>query len=412
MIFFQLFIIIVQQQAVADNTGPPGKKCMSKKSRNMAEVAKEEGVKPCCNPGCDQPGTKSCSACKTSYYCSVICQTAHWSHHKEECDGHLRKVGQANLDKAKSFDRENNYVQTLRYGEIATTKLKLLKDRRLETVQAINRALRYKFDSLQLLGRHKEAHECIKECYTLWAMNHLRNPGSMTAALAFIESCIHNKEFEDAERYARHAYFMIAEMTDNFIPSDQYPQFLADVSFELARAIHRLAKANGIPPAEKQKAGEEAIALARKALEIHTQLHGREHNKVAADLLTLAEILAYFNNSDDDDIPLLYQESIAIYRRVEENSSVNVGVCERSFALFYLIRANNARSANEVDRELADLEQALTHFIETARICKIVDRVEKAEQATEGIILIEERIRQIEIAKAAAEAAAAATSRG
>ena len=51
--------------------------------------------KPCFNPGCDQPGTK---ACKTTAYCSVSCQTADWAHHKEECDGHLRKVGKVNLD--------------------------------------------------------------------------------------------------------------------------------------------------------------------------------------------------------------------------------------------------------------------------------------------------------------------------
>ena len=102
----------------------------------MAEVVAE--VKPCSNPGCDQPGTKSCSACKTTFYCCVICQTADWTKHKEECDGHLRKVGKANLEKALGFYRQQNWMQALRYGELAATKLKQLKDRRLETVQTID----------------------------------------------------------------------------------------------------------------------------------------------------------------------------------------------------------------------------------------------------------------------------------
>ena len=72
-------------------------------------------VKPCSNPGCDQPGTKSCSACKSSFYCCVSCQTADWAHHKEECDGHLRKVGKANLFKAEGFEQILNWAQTRRY---------------------------------------------------------------------------------------------------------------------------------------------------------------------------------------------------------------------------------------------------------------------------------------------------------
>ena len=199
-------------------------------------------METCSNPGCDQPGTNKCSACKTIFYCGPICQTADWTHHKEECQGHLRKVGKANLSKANGFHQQQNWVQALRYAKLAATKLKQLKDRRLETVEAINDALICKYDALQFTARHKEALECIKECYTLWAMNHMRNPGSIYAALLLIQSCLHNGEYEDAERYARHAYFMIAEMTDNFIPADQQPQFLADVSYFLASYLdwHKL----------------------------------------------------------------------------------------------------------------------------------------------------------------------------
>ena len=89
----------------------------------MAEAAE---VKPCSNPGCDQPGTKSCSACKTTFYCCVICQTVDWTNHKEERQGHLCKVGMANLAKVKGFFEQQNFEQSLRYAEIAATKLKQL----------------------------------------------------------------------------------------------------------------------------------------------------------------------------------------------------------------------------------------------------------------------------------------------
>ena len=351
-------------------------------------------METCSNPGCDQPGTSSCSACKTTFYCSVICQTANWTHHKEECPGHLLKVGMANLAKAKGFQQQQNWVQTLRYGELAASKLKLLKDRRLETVQAIDGALTCKFNALQFMDRQREALECIKECYTLWAMNHLRHPGSINAALGLIQSCLHNREFEDAERYARHAYFMVAEMTDNFIPVDQQPQYLAEVTYYLASAIHQLVQAGGVPPEEKQKAGEEAIALAREALVMRTQLHGAESAKVAMAMGTLADILEHFNNVDDEEVIRLKELSMAIYRRVEGGSSVNVAIAEEKFGKSHVNRANRAQAVNDLDRCMANLELALPRLREAARIFRVINRMDKADKALHHIAQLEEWIRR------------------
>ena len=166
----------------------------------------EEVLPTCSNPGCDQPGTKQCSACKITPYCGPICQTAHWTHHKEEWPGHLRKVGMTHLEKAQGFYQQRNWVRTLRYADLALTKLKQLKDRRLETVEIIDAAFSNKFDSLQFMDRHSEALECAKEKYTLWAMNHIRNPRMLEAAFGLIQSCIHNKEFDDASLYAHTAH--------------------------------------------------------------------------------------------------------------------------------------------------------------------------------------------------------------
>ena len=368
----------------------------------MAEEAEGKQVKPCSNPGCDQPGTKSCSACKTTFYCCVICQTANWTKHKEECDGHLRNVGKANLAKAVGFDQQHNYVQSLRYANLAATKLKQLKDRHLETVELIDVALVRKFNALKFLGRHREAKECAEERYTLWAMNQMRNPGSVYASFALIDSCIHNEDFEDAEHYARHAMFMINDMADNFIPSEQRPVFLADGSYYLASGIYRLAKAGGIPPKEKQKAGEEAFALARQALEIHAQLYGTESADVAGDMVTLAEMLDYFNDVDDDEILRLREQAIVIQSRVEGSSSPNVAVGEGNLGKAYNNRAKRAVAVNDLDRCLANLELALPHLREAAQIYRAINLEDRADESLRSIALVEDNIRRVGIARAAA----------
>ena len=366
----------------------------------MAEVA--EDVTPCSNPGCDQPGTKSCSACKTTVYCGVICQTADWAHHKEECSGHLLKVGKTNLAKANGFEREKNWVQTLRYAELAATKLKKLKDRRLETVGAIDNALTNKFNALLFLNRQKEALECAKERYTLWAMNHMRHPGSMRAALALIQSCLHNKEFEDAENYARHAYFMIAEMKDNFIPADKRREFLADGSYWLDTTILALEVAGGIPPEEQQKTGLEVIALARKALALHTQLFGTESINVASDMSVLADSLDYFNDVDDDEVLRLREQAIGIHRRMEGSSSVNLAMNERKLGYAYKHRAKRAEAVKDSDRCVANVELSLPHFREAARIYTAANHVDNLDDILRQIALGEEIVRLEGIAKAIA----------
>ena len=378
-------------------------------SATMAEVVAE--VKPCSNPGCDQPGTKSCSACKTTFYCCVICQTANWTKHKEECDGHLRKMGNANLEKAKGFERERNWMQLLRYGELAATKLKQLKDRRLETVQLINDALECKFNALIFMGRCREAKECAEERYTLWAMNQMRNSGSIYAAFSLIESCLHNKENEDAEHYACHAMFMINDMADNFIPANQRPHFLAEGSYYLASAILALAEGGGISPEEKQKAGEEAIELARQALKLRTQLCGTESSKVSSAMNTLADVLDYFNNVDDDEILRLREQAIAIYSREQGSSSPNVAVCENNLGTTYKMRADRALIANDLDRCMANAELTLHHYREALRIHRANNHVDKAGETLRNVTQAEKKLQWIGITKAKAETAKAAAAR-
>ena len=364
----------------------------------------EEVVATCSNPGCDQPGTKQCSACKTTPYCGPICQTADWVHHKEECPGHLRKLGTAHLKKAAVFHRERNWQQSLRYADLALTKLQQLKDRRLETVEIIDNAFTYKFHALQFMNRQREALECVKERYTMWAMNHMRNPKMLNTAFTLIQSCIHNGEVKDAALYAHTAYEMVVNDNDGIIPSDQRQLLLARGSYWLSLATLKLAESGGIPPAEMQKAGEEAIKLARKALEIHTQLEGTESVRVAEDMAAIADALCYFNNVDDDEILRLYEQANASYRRVEGSTSVNVATCEFNLGTAYETRANRAHSANDLDRCMANLELALPHYREAARIYRANNHGDRADRALRNVAQVEQNMQYIGITRAAMEA--------
>ena len=364
----------------------------------MADVEIQVEVACCSNPGCDQPGTKQCSACKTTPYCGPICQTADWVHHKEECPGHLRKMGMAHLEKARGFLRDNNYVQALRYAELALTKLKLLKDRPFE---ALDDALTCKTTSLRFMGRYKEAMENAKERYTLWAMTNIRNPRSIWAAFDLIECCLHLNEYVDAELYARTAYEIINERTDNIIPADMRQQTLARGAYYLALATYHLSRAGGIAPEAKHAAGVKTIALAREALDIDTQLYGAESVEVAGDMSTLANVLDHFNDVDDDEVLRLYEQAKGIYARLQGSSSRNVGAVEGNLAIKYRKRAIRAHAAHDLDRCVANLELTLPLYREASRILRINNHVDDAVDFEKAVAQVEEQIRMIRLASAA-----------
>ena len=346
-------------------------------------------METCSNPGCDQPGTNKCSACKTTPYCGPFCQTAHWAHHKEECPGHLRKIGMANLKKAKGFEREQNWPQALRYADLAATKLKQLKD---HPVEHIDDALGCKCDALGLMGRHREALECAKERYCLYLTKHT-HPPAIKASFCLIQSCINNKEFFDALLYARTLWETITLSQDSHIPEHLQQPFIARGALELARATFALAQSGGMPAEEKQAAGVEAIMLARRALEIRTQLYGAESKEVANALGTLADILTYFNDVDDDEVLRLHEQAKAIYARVYGILSSNVAAGEYNLGVAYNKRARRAHDVHDLDRYVANLELAIPHFREAARIYRATNHVDSGDKAARSVADMEERLR-------------------
>ena len=356
----------------------------------------------CTRPGCDQPGPSLCSSCRLVGYCCRTCQVEDWPRHKEEdCQGHIRKVGRAHLQKANSFHRNHNWMQSLRYSELALVKLKQLNDRPIEDIDT---ALLVKFNALNFMDRNRESLECAQERYCLYLTTHT-HPPAIRAAFNLIESCIHNGEYEDAELYARTTWETITLSRDSHIPDNQREWFTAQGAYYLALAMLKLAEHGDIPPEANQTAGQEAIGLARRALEIRTQLHGLEHADVADDMSLLADTLHYFNNVDDDEVLRLYEQSISIQARVEGSLSVNVAVGNRNLANAYYNRASRARAVDDLDREITNLNMALPHYVEAVRISRAANHDVDADSLEQTVVGVEGELQQCTIARAAAAAA-------
>ena len=359
----------------------------------------------CSAPGCSEPGTNKCSSCKITLYCCVACQTVDWPSHKEVCQGHLRKVAIGHLRKAEVFWKEQDFIQSLGQCELALTKLDKLKARPLDVIKIIDEALRIKFNALNFMGQHKEVLKCAKKRYSMWAAGYMRNPGMLDAAFPLIEGLLHNNEYEQALLIAHTAYEMIINDTDGIIPADQQQQILADGSKFLALATYWSAMSGGIPPEEKQKAGKEAIALARKTLEINTQLHGATDDRVAYDTSTVAKIMDYFNGDHDDEVVRLFEVANAIYIRLHGRTSLPVANGEKNLANTFSGRASRARDANDPDQRVANLKLALSHYREAVRIYTAINRMDRVEGAAQCVVDIEGQLIR-------AASAATAASRG
>ena len=294
-------------------------------------------------------------------------------------------MGMDHLDKARGFHREHNWSQLLRYSDLAATKLKQLKDRPIEDISL---ALSFKCTALDFLDKYREQLECAKEWYCLWNTKPT-DVGAIDAALYLIQSCMQNKEYADAHLYASTLYEIINHKHDNKIPDDQRQRYIAHGAYFLGLATLNLAQNGGIPPGEKQKAGQEAIALLRRALEVHTQLDGTESHEVPNDMCVLAQALEYFNDKDDDEVLRLYEQSIAIDAQRFGSSSVSVAIGESKLGNTYHNRAVNARAAKDLDREQANLELALPHLREAARIYRAIGHVEDADDIEQLVAVVE-----------------------
>ena len=369
----------------------------------------------CANPGCDQPGTEQCSACKTTPYCGLACQTADWNHHKEECPGHLLKVGKQNLAKANIFYRQEKFPQMFKHADLALTKLRQMKDC---PVEEIDGALAMKSEGHNKMGRYRDATECSKQrfCLNMVTLTHPINtsyitnipyrhahiqandfthPHAILASFTLIDCCVFNNEYFDAELYARTTWETLTLCDISQIPEDKRQGMIARGAIALSRAILGLAKEGGFPPEKKQQVGQEAIMLARKALEMNTQCFGNDSFEIASDLHVLASVLDFFDDFTDDEIPRLIERSTAIYARVKGRLTLPVALGENNLGVTYQDRGLRAHAAHDLDRFVYYLKLALSHYNEASRIYRAINEGERADDALLAADDVEEMLRQL-----------------
>ena len=272
-----------------------------------------------------------------------------------------------------------------------------MNDRPIEIIDEI---LTGKCYALNAMNRYREALECAKQRYCLHSI-HYTHPPAIEASFRLIECCIVNGEFFDAALYARVLWETLTLSRDNHITEVQRQSYIARAAHELSRSTMMMAKKGGIPPGKKQAAGQEAIMLARKALEMHTQQHGIESEQVATAMGTLADVLGFFVG--DEEVPRLLEQSIAIFARVKGTLTLSVAAGENNLGVVYQDRAKRAHTDNDLDRCVANWQLALPRYREAARIYRALTFVEKADSVTRDADAVEETLRQVTIVRAASK---------
>ena len=229
----------------------------------------------------------------------------------------------------------------------------------------------------------------------------MRNSGMVNAAFPLIDVLIDNGDFDQAQVIASTVYEMMMHPTNHDIPDHLQQPYLAKAAHLLAHATMLSAQSGGIPPEDMKKAGEEAIALARKAIEIHSRLYGANSKEVINNSGILAGALDVFGNGNDDEPIRLYEQAISFRSRIEGSSSINVAIGNRNLCKTHLNRARRAIDANDLVRALASWELALFHCREAARIFRFNNHMDGADDALACIADIEENI---QIARSTASA--------
>ena len=254
-----------------------------------------------------------------------------------------------------------------------------------------------KSDALCFTNWMKECLEYSTERYNLWALARgPAHPDTIDATFQLIQSLMHNKDYANAEKCAYHLWDILNTNNheDNRIPADKLQEYLARGAMEYARATLALAEAGGFPPAEIKKAGEEAIVLARKSLAIRMEQDGMDGTvEVAASMLTLTQVLQYFNDVDDE-VLRLYQQSIAIHARVEGRLSYNVAVGEFNLGNAYNLQATKVPTMftiNDQEVCLANWDRALARYREAARTFTAIGHGEMAAKSHKKAMECEER---------------------
>ena len=319
---------------------------------------------------------------------------------EESSEESLHKIGTAHITKAMSCYDHRNYLEMLRYSELALAQLCAMKKRPLE---AISEAMAIQCQALKFLGRHAEALQSAKTMYSQWEIE--RGPAhlfTIDAAFYLVESSLFNRQFQDAAFFANTLWDMIhrIDVVDN-IPTDKRQKYVANAAQMLAQATYQLAENGGhLSLEEKQHAEELSIARARQSVEINKQEYGATSEHVALSMGTLSDVLDYFSDGRNDEVLCLNNQALAIHMRMYGKMSMNVGTCEYNLGSCYDRRANNAQNVNDWDQCYAHLELALTHYREAVEIFQTINFVDNAVAAKRNMAVVEDQLLRIAATRA------------
>ena len=284
-------------------------------------------------------------------------------------------------------------------------------------LEAISEAMVIKCTALKFLARYSESLQYAKDNYNLLAMARgPAHPKTIDAAFFLIDCLLHCKEWDEAHLLAHTLWEIIHSnnQVDNDVSADQWQEYIARGAHFLSQAIFMLAMNGGIPPEEKKKAGENATARARQSLEMNTQLHGAGSFQVATALSAMADVLGFFDPAEDDNEALrLYEQAKVIYIRMEGRASVNVAATENNIGSvnvagtennignLFAERANRACDVRDPESNKANLELALPHYREAARVYREINHVDAADALLRRVAEVEGALRQIADRRAA-----------
>ena len=131
------------------------------------------------------------------------------------------------------------------------------------------------------------------------------------------------------------------------------------------------------------------------AHEAHTSACHPSFFQFAVSMGLLASVLDYFNDVDDDEVPRLHEQAKVIFARVQGTLSPNVATCERNLGNTYDKRARRAYAANDLDRNVANLELALPHYRESVRIHRAINHMDMADKLAQAVLIIEKNLQAI-----------------
>jgi tetratricopeptide (TPR) repeat protein len=128
-----------------------------------------------------------------------------------------------------------------------------------------------------------------------------------------------------------------------FLPQSNSPARQDQQTGEVEELKEALRLKEAVVALYKQGKYDDALPLAKRALDIEQRLFGPAHERVAVALKNLAEI--YLAKKKDDEVEKLFRQALVIFKRDEDRNTDSIGSIFESLALVRFEKKNYAEAA-------------------------------------------------------------------